>query len=128
MALFREFLGPVLRDLRLEQKLSLRQLAAAADMSATYLGEVERGLKEPSSEKLDQLASALDTSIAEILYKVADDLRTVEGPQISGASKDGVAADVAMVERLARRLPPDDVYSLARFGEFLLSRQRASSQ
>ena len=50
MALFRRLLGDVLRERRLEQGLTLRQVSAEARVSLGYISEIERGQKEASSE------------------------------------------------------------------------------
>ncbi|MGY1436547.1 helix-turn-helix domain-containing protein [Streptomyces reniochalinae] len=60
-------LGEFLREQRRNAKLSLRQLAEAADVSNPYLSQIERGLRKPSAEILQQLAKALRIS-AETLY------------------------------------------------------------
>lgn len=69
--LFRETLGEVLRELRLEQGLNLRLVAKDATMALGYLSEIERGKKELSSEILNDLADALKVSLPEILMLVS---------------------------------------------------------
>ena len=64
---FREALGAVIRAERARRGVALRPLASRAGVAATYLGEVERGLKEPSSETLARLADALEVPLAELL-------------------------------------------------------------
>ena len=60
-------LGDYIRDQRKSAQYSLRQLAAAAEVSNPYLSQIERGLKKPSAEILQQIAKALRIS-AETLY------------------------------------------------------------
>ena len=60
-------LGDYLREQRQANRLSLRQLAAAAGVSNPYLSQIERGLRRPSAEVLQALAKALRIS-AETLY------------------------------------------------------------
>jgi transcriptional regulator with XRE-family HTH domain len=62
-----EELGEYLREQRQNAKLTLRQLAEAADVSNPYLSQIERGLKKPSAEILQSLAKGLRIS-AESLY------------------------------------------------------------
>jgi transcriptional regulator with XRE-family HTH domain len=62
-----ESLGDYLREQRVANALSLRQLADAAGVSNPYLSQIERGLRRPSAEVLQQLAKALRIS-AETLY------------------------------------------------------------
>jgi transcriptional regulator with XRE-family HTH domain len=62
-----ESLGDYLRQQRVANKLSLRQLAEAAGVSNPYLSQIERGLRRPSADVLHSIASALRIS-AETLY------------------------------------------------------------
>src|SRR5687768_5378896 len=64
-------IGPVVRQLRQERKLSQETLASMAQVSSGYLSKLERGLyKQPSYEVLSRLASALSISPTE-LYQSA---------------------------------------------------------
>ena len=72
MALFRRLLGDVLRERRLEQGLTLRQVSAEARVSLGYISEIERGQKEASSELLASICAALDVPLSEILSEVSD--------------------------------------------------------
>jgi transcriptional regulator with XRE-family HTH domain len=71
MALFRRLLGDVLRERRLEQGLTLRQVSAEARVSLGYISEIERGQKEASSELLASLCSALDAPLSGVLRDVS---------------------------------------------------------
>jgi transcriptional regulator with XRE-family HTH domain len=62
-----ETLGDYLREQRVANKLSLRQLAEATGVSNPYLSQIERGLRRPSAEVLQSIAKALRVS-AETLY------------------------------------------------------------
>lgn len=77
--LFRESLGQVLRDLRHQQRRTLRQVAADAQVSLGYLSEVERGQKEASSELLINIAQALSTPLAVVIREVAIRMAISEG-------------------------------------------------
>jgi transcriptional regulator with XRE-family HTH domain len=69
--LWRESVG---RQLRREREASARRLvdvAGEAGVSPQYLSEVERGLKDPSSELLAAMAGALGLSIADLASRVA---------------------------------------------------------
>ena len=72
MALFRRLLGDVLRERRLDQGLTLRQVSAEARVSLGYISEIERGQKEASSELLASLCHALDMPLSDVLRNVSD--------------------------------------------------------
>ena len=64
-------IGPVVRQLRLERKLSQEELANLAHVSSGYLSKLERGLyKAPSYEVLSRIAVALEIPTPE-LYRAA---------------------------------------------------------
>jgi transcriptional regulator with XRE-family HTH domain len=73
--LWREVLGSRLRALRADRDETLAQTAERAGISPQYLSEIERGRKEPSSEMIAALAGALGTTLADLTFAVAEDLR-----------------------------------------------------
>lgn len=77
--LLRQEIGDVLRDVRLQRGLTLRQVAQRASVALGYLSEVERGQKEASSEILASVAEALDAPLSKILREVGDRLAVFEG-------------------------------------------------
>ena len=81
MVLVRQEIGDVLRDVRLQKAMTLRQVASRASVALGYLSEVERGQKEASSEILASVADALDTPISTIMREVGDRIAVLEGLQ-----------------------------------------------
>jgi transcriptional regulator with XRE-family HTH domain len=79
--LWREALGRRLRVLRLERGEKLIDTASRAGMSPQYLSEVERGLKDPSSEMIAAMAGALDVTLIGLAEQVIGDLRPVTAPR-----------------------------------------------
>jgi len=80
----REAVGDALRRRRQAQGRTLREVAAAAGVSLTYLSEVERGRKEASSEVLEAVCSALDLVLADLLFEVAE---TLAAAMVSGGMR-----------------------------------------
>ncbi len=72
MVLFRRLLGDVLRDLRMQRGMTLREVSAEARVSLGYISEIERGQKEASSELLASLCAALETPLSDVLRDVSD--------------------------------------------------------
>lgn len=79
MVLFRQEIGDVLRDFRLQKGRTLRQVAGEASVALGYLSEVERGQKEASSEILAAVAEALETPLSVILGEVSERYAVAEG-------------------------------------------------
>lgn len=89
--LWRHLLGDQLRRRRHDRGETLTETAEKAGVSPQYLSEVERGLKEPSSEMIAAIGGALETSLIELTSAVADELRTATAPA-SGAPASLVSA------------------------------------
>lgn len=83
MVLLRRLIGDVLRRHRQRQGRTLREVSAAAQVSLGYLSEVERGVKEASSELLSSICTALGVSLSEVLREVSDDLALLERPALT---------------------------------------------
>jgi transcriptional regulator with XRE-family HTH domain len=81
--LWREVLGAQLRELRRKRGLTLVQTAERAGISPQYLSEIERGLKDPSSEILAAITGALELTVLDVTTFIVTDLRA-PGPVATG--------------------------------------------
>ncbi|MBS41994.1 MAG: transcriptional regulator [Nocardioides sp.] len=79
--LWRELVGLQLRQARRDQQRTLADVGARAGISVQYLSEVERGLKEPSSEVLAAVAGALGLGLLDLTVGVARSLRPLRAPE-----------------------------------------------
>ncbi len=77
-SLLREVLGDVLRQARINQGRTLRQVSDTARVSLGYLSEVERGRKEASSELLSAICDALDVPLSRLLTEASEQLAGVD--------------------------------------------------
>jgi transcriptional regulator with XRE-family HTH domain len=59
--------GTALRACRDRQRLTQEQLAERSGLSQKFIGEIERGVANPTIETLSQLASALAIDVADLL-------------------------------------------------------------
>lgn len=82
--MWRHVLGEQLRWLRHERGQTLIDTATRAGVSPQYLSEMERGVKEPSSEMIAAVAGALDTTLIDLTSGVAERLRTIRCMAASG--------------------------------------------
>lgn len=83
MELLRTHIGSVLRDARVSQGRTLRDVASSANISLGYLSEVERGQKEASSELLNAICLALDLSLINVIATVQSSIERVETPTLT---------------------------------------------
>lgn len=65
-------LGPRIKELRSEKRLSLRVLAERAEVTASYISAVERGKISPTIALLSRLLKALDTDLAAFFTENVD--------------------------------------------------------
>jgi transcriptional regulator with XRE-family HTH domain len=108
MTLLRTQLGTSLRNHRLRQRRTLRDVSGAARVSLGYLSEVERGQKEASSELLASICDALEVELADLLAEVSDGMRSngaiarpaparTEEAQVPAAAPSGSEPALALV-------------------------------
>lgn len=116
----RATLGALLRQRRDEAERSLVEVAASAGLSAAYLSEVERGLKDISTEKLIALSTALELSPADLYLNLARQLGSREAIQQQRSWPD----DPRMQLRIATAsLRPHALRSVADFSLYLAATQ-----
>lgn len=73
--LWREALGRSLRGIREDKGGRLVDIADRAGISPQYLSEIERGLKEPSSEMIAAVTGALGIGLPDLLTGIAGQVR-----------------------------------------------------
>lgn len=61
-------IGENIRLTRKSKGLSQEQLALRAEINASYMGQVERGEKNPTIEVLGKIATALNTTLEQLVH------------------------------------------------------------
>lgn len=85
--LVRELLGEALREQRIAQGRTLREVSLAARVSLGYLSEVERGQKEASSELIYSICNALGVPPSRTFLSVSEKLAATEkGRVLTGSA------------------------------------------
>jgi transcriptional regulator with XRE-family HTH domain len=111
----RTTLGAILRRRREANERGLAEVAGPARISPAFLSEVERGLKEISTERLLRVAGALDTTVAELYLELARELG-------AGEPLDAIAWEAdprVQTRRMSESLGYDALRTVARFTTFL---------
>ena len=67
MATIAETFGQTLRSIRMRRGITQKELAAFTRLSATFIGEMERGLKAPNLESVVAIARALHVGVDEMV-------------------------------------------------------------
>jgi transcriptional regulator with XRE-family HTH domain len=86
VTMLRERIGEVLREVRMRQGRTLREVSNQAQVSLGYISEIERGQKEPSSELLAAICAALDVPLSVILLEVSARLASDERAEAIAAT------------------------------------------
>ncbi|MBM3691413.1 MAG: helix-turn-helix transcriptional regulator [Actinobacteria bacterium] len=73
--LLRTAIGEEIRRNRINQGRTLRDVAKSAVVSLGYLSEIERGVKEPSSEMLTAICAALDITVGNLVMAAGAQLQ-----------------------------------------------------
>jgi transcriptional regulator with XRE-family HTH domain len=89
-------LGAFIRSQRLQARMSLRDLAAKANVSNPYISQIERGLHEPSVRVLRSIAQALGMSADVLLGLHRPEGQAGEGPIAGPSAEAAIAADPAL--------------------------------
>jgi transcriptional regulator with XRE-family HTH domain len=110
-SLLREVLGDVLREARINQGRTLRQVSDAARVSLGYLSEVERGRKEASSELLSAICDALDVPLSQLLTEASEQLLGHDSVQESTKTASPIAASIDAGTKVV--IPPVTAPALA---------------
>ena len=85
-------LGGRIRTLRVAQGETLRELAAKAGVTESFLSQVERGVASPSIASVHRIARALDRSIAQLFTEQAPVGRVVRAADRRRISYPGLGA------------------------------------
>lgn len=93
MTMLRERIGEVLREVRMRQGRTLREVSTQAQVSLGYISEIERGQKEPSSELLAAICAAMDVPLSVILLEVSARLAADERAEALAATIDSVSVE-----------------------------------
>ena len=83
VTLLRTHIGSTLRQARISQGRTLRDVAKSARVSLGYLSEVERGQKEASSELLNAICQALDLTLLAVIADVSIALSATQAPSLT---------------------------------------------
>ena len=82
MRYLHEYIGETIKRERLNQNLGVREFSELANISSSYLSEVERGKKNPSGQLLDSMSSGLGMNIKELLLRTLTTMEVQEKHRI----------------------------------------------
>lgn len=111
--------GEVIKRIRTEKKLTLKDVAEKTDLSIGYLSQLERGLTSIASDTLKKIASVLDISVDELLSmptcckksivrSYEREIIKMEGHSIIEYSLTNISNESNMLPRFVEILPQKD--------------------
>lgn len=120
--------GETIRRYREWKHLSRRELAQQAGLSPVFLGEIERGQKDPSTHSLSLVAHALDVPLAELFLRVAMCLETSQSKEVGGQNSLPMATRESGGDYLAGvpRAQDETAFDLYKIVRLLRSDQQVS--
>ena len=105
-----DYIGLTVRRLRLDREYTLQALADESGVSKSYLGDIEKGRKNPTTDVIEAIAEALGVQPRRLLYHAAlDEADPLLGPEQLTLEAD-VEGDLETREitQLTSRLRPVD--------------------
>lgn len=64
-------IGNRIRQIRTRKKLSQEKLAELSNLNTSYIGQIERGEKNPSVDTVYSIATALDIDISQLFNSIS---------------------------------------------------------
>ncbi|MDQ6840965.1 MAG: helix-turn-helix domain-containing protein [Actinomycetota bacterium] len=116
----RQGIGSAIRHRREDLGQTLAEVAEAAAMSPAYVSEIERGLKDVSTDKLVAIARALQLSVADLYLDLARRLGSQEALRRRGSWPDDPRAQLRAATATLR---PNALRSVADFSLYLVATQ-----
>ena len=68
-----ELIGQRIKYIRKQRGISQEELAASAGIATTYVGQIERGIRNPTISVVENIANVLEVSIEEIVRSTDPD-------------------------------------------------------
>ena len=105
-----DYIGLTVRRLRIDREFTLQALADESGISKSYLGDIEKGRKNPTTDVIEAIAQALGVPARELLYHAAldDESPFLQPEQLSLEEVAAEEAESRELAHLARRLRPAD--------------------
>ncbi|MEA4887790.1 MAG: helix-turn-helix transcriptional regulator [Bacteroides graminisolvens] len=102
-----DIFGKKIKSIRRARDITQEKLADLSGLSLQYIGEIERGRRNPSLTSIEQLSKALDIPMAELFsleeFRLApEELRAILIRQIESADGDRLRTFFSMAQNLFR--------------------------
>jgi transcriptional regulator with XRE-family HTH domain len=105
-----DYIGLTVRRLRADKDFTLQALADESGVSKSYLGDIEKGRKNPTTDVIEAIADALGVPARELLYHAAldEDDPFFEPEQLILEDVGEEDTETRELLHLSRRMRPSD--------------------
>ncbi|NLV71675.1 MAG: helix-turn-helix transcriptional regulator [Actinobacteria bacterium] len=105
-----DYIGLTVRRLRADRDFTLQALADESGVSKSYLGDIEKGRKNPTTDVIEAIADALGVPARELLYHAALDDQDpfLQSEQLTLEDVAEEDAETRELVHLARSMRPSD--------------------
>lgn len=113
-------IGEKLKKSRNDKNISLRELAAKVELSASFLSQIEQGKASPSIENLKKIANSLDVKVGYLIDEEEDLERNVQflrSEEIRYAESKGSNTKLSLLVNLREKNIEPIMYEIAPNGE-----------
>lgn len=109
-----DYIGLTVRRLRSDRDYTLQALADESGVSKSYLGDIEKGRKNPTTDVIEAIAEALGVPARELLYHAAldDEDPFLQSEQLTLEDDAEEDAETRELTHLARSMRPSDRHFL----------------
>jgi transcriptional regulator with XRE-family HTH domain len=117
-----DYIGMTVRRLRQDREFTLQALADESGVSKSYLGDIEKGRKNPTTDVIEAIATALSVPPRRLLYHAAldQDDPFLEPEQLSLEVDVESEQEERELAQLIRRIRPTDRRMLLDFARRLM--------
>ena len=94
------YIGKAINSKRLEKNQTLRGLSSRAFISYGYMSEIERGIKDPSSDVIKNICNGLKITLLDLMIEVVLIMQKDSAPDLDHLTKELLSVDYATVNSL----------------------------
>lgn len=102
--------GQRIREIRVKKHLSQEQVALRAEITTAYLGQIERGEKNPTVKSVEQISCALGMSLSELFSN-----QNIQAKNIADGDMENIVFEIEDLSVKERKELLDIVRNIIRF-------------
>jgi len=97
-------IGSKIKELRQKMKMSRKDFSQAAGISASYLSEIERGLKRPTVDIILKISKAFNLKVSELLDEIPSNPMSPEVKELIDTLRDFKPEQVKLLSEFLKSI------------------------